>query len=121
MRLTGAAGAAQCGRESMADRTAFTERVVRIIRAIPRGRVASYGQIAALAGFPAASRQVVRILHSLSAKEVLPWHRVINSRGTISLTGRDYELQRVLLEREGIEFGLHDRIDLGRFQWRPRL
>ncbi len=105
----------------MAERSPFTERVVRLIRSIPRGRVASYGQIAALAGFPAAARQVVRILHSLSTKERLPWHRVINSRGAISLTGRDYELQRGLLEREGIEFGLGDRIDLERFLWRPKV
>jgi methylated-DNA-protein-cysteine methyltransferase-like protein len=104
----------------MAARSPFTERVVRIIRSIPRGRVASYGQIAALAGFPSAARQVVRLLHSLSAKEDLPWHRVINSRGTISLTGEGYELQRSLLEQEGIEFGLRDRIDFRRFLWRPR-
>ncbi len=104
----------------MAVRSPFTERVVRLIRGIPRGRVASYGQLAALAGFPAAARQVVRLLHSMSSKERLPWHRVINSRGAISLTGQDYELQRSLLEREGIEFGLGDRIDLERFLWRPR-
>jgi methylated-DNA-protein-cysteine methyltransferase-like protein len=104
----------------MVARSPFTERVVHFIRSIPRGRVASYGQIAALAGFPAAARQVVRLLHSLSAKEGLPWHRVVNSRGTISLTGQDYELQRGLLEREGIEFGLYDRIDLKRYLWRPK-
>ena len=104
----------------MAARSAFTERVVHIIRSIPRGRVASYGEIAALAGFPAASRQVVRLLHSLSAKEGLPWHRVINSRGTISLLGQEYDLQRSLLEHEGVEFGLRDRIDLERFLWRPK-
>jgi methylated-DNA-protein-cysteine methyltransferase-like protein len=104
----------------MAERSPFTERVVHFIRSIPRGRVASYGQIAALAGFPAAARQVVRLLHSLSGKEHLPWHRVINSRGTISLTGQGYELQRGLLEHEGIEFGLGDRIDLQRFLWRPK-
>jgi methylated-DNA-protein-cysteine methyltransferase-like protein len=104
----------------MAARSPFTERVVGLIRSIPRGQVASYGQIAALAGFPAAARQVVRLLHSLSDKEGLPWHRVINSRGTISLTGQDYELQRSLLEAEGVEFGLRDRIDLERFLWRPK-
>jgi methylated-DNA-protein-cysteine methyltransferase-like protein len=103
----------------MAERSPFTERVVHLIRSIPRGRVASYGQVAALAGFPAAARQVVRLLHSLSGKEHLPWHRVINSKGTISLTGQEYDLQRSLLEREGIEFGLGDCIDLKRFLWRP--
>ena len=59
--------------------------VKKLIRQIPRGRVSCYGQIAALAGNPKGSRAVVWLLHSSSAREKLPWHRVINSRGTISL------------------------------------
>jgi methylated-DNA-protein-cysteine methyltransferase-like protein len=101
-------------------RSPFTERVVRIIRAIPRGKVATYGQIAVLAGFPSAARQVVRLLHSLSRSEGLPWHRVINSKGTISLTGEGYELQRKLLEAEGVQLGLGGRIDFRSYLWRPR-
>ncbi len=101
-------------------RTPFTDRVVRIIRRIPRGKVASYGQVAALAGAPAGARQVARLLHSLSRIERLPWHRVINSRGTISLPGAGGELQRDLLEREGVEFGLGGHVDLDTCQWRPR-
>lgn len=101
-------------------RSPFTERAVRLIRSIPRGKVATYGQIAVLAGFPSAARQVVRLLHSLSNGEALPWHRVINSRGTISLTGQGYEEQRALLEAEGVELGLGGRIDLQTYLWRPQ-
>lgn len=101
-------------------RAPFTERAVRIIRGIPRGKVATYGQIALLAGFPSAARQVVRLLHSLSDREGLPWHRVINSKGTLSLTGEGYEVQRKLLEAEGVELGLGGRVDLGACLWRPK-
>lgn len=99
----------------------FSVRVVETIRRIPRGLVATYCQVAALAGNPRAARQVVRILHSCSAKEDLPWHRVVNARGTISLSsGRGYELQRARLEHEGVAFGIGDRIDLSRFGWSGR-
>jgi methylated-DNA-protein-cysteine methyltransferase-like protein len=101
-------------------RTPFTDRVVLIVRRIPRGRVASYGQIAAMAGSPSGARQVARLLHSLSEVEGLPWHRVINSRGTISLPGLGGEIQRGLLEHEGVEFGLGGVVDLERCGWRPR-
>jgi methylated-DNA-protein-cysteine methyltransferase-like protein len=99
------------------QRAAFTERVVRLVRRIPRGKVATYGQIAVLAGNAYASRQVARLLHSMSDKERLPWQRVINSRGTISLRAEAGERQRSLLEREGVQFGLHGRIDLSRYLW----
>jgi methylated-DNA-protein-cysteine methyltransferase-like protein len=98
----------------------FHERVVRIIKKIPRGRVATYGQIAAYAGNPRAARQVVRALHSSSHKNNLPWHRVINSKGKISLKpGHGYELQLDMLEREGVIFGVGDSIDLDRYLWAP--
>ncbi|SYZ74751.1 Methylated-DNA-(Protein)-cysteine S-methyltransferase DNA binding [Candidatus Zixiibacteriota bacterium] len=100
---------------------AYSERIIKIIKRIPRGKIATYGHIAALAGDPRGARQVVRILHTSSDKERLPWHRVINSRGKLSLPrGNGYELQRALLEKEGIVFGLNDTIDLERFLWRPR-
>ena len=98
-------------------RAPFTERVVKLVRRIPRGKVATYGQIAVLAGNAYASRQVARLLHSLSDKEKLPWQRVINSRGTISLRAQAGERQRSLLEREGVQFGLHGRIELARYLW----
>ena len=100
--------------------TPFSERIKLIIKSIPRGKVASYGQIAAFAGNPRAARQVVRILHSSTTKDGLPWHRVINGQGRISLKpGQGYELQKRLLKKEGIKFSLDGSIDLNEFQWRP--
>jgi methylated-DNA-protein-cysteine methyltransferase-like protein len=94
----------------------FSERVVAEIKAVPRGRVATYGQIARRAGNSRAARQVSYILHSSSRKEQLPWHRVINSKGGISLKkGYGYERQKQLLIDEGIIFDKDDLIDLKRF------
>lgn len=105
------------GHDSQTD---FTTRVIAAIKNIPRGRVATYGQIAAFAGNPRASRRVVWILNAYSKNEKLPWHRVINGKGRISLRpGHGYELQRSLLENEGITFGIGDTIDLDRFLWKP--
>jgi methylated-DNA-protein-cysteine methyltransferase-like protein len=99
----------------------FTARVKAVLRAIPRGRIASYGQVAQLAGNPGASRQVVRILHTCAGPERLPWHRVLRKNGEIALpSGRGGEEQRARLEEEGVEFGFGDRVDLDRFAWRPR-
>lgn len=98
----------------------FTSEVIRLIKAIPRGKVATYGQIAYLTGLYPSVRRVVWILHSCSEKEGLPWHRVINSKGTISLKpGRGFERQKELLLEEGIVFDDKDRIDLDRFLWEP--
>jgi len=98
----------------------FHQRVIDIIKSIPKGKVATYGQIAALAGNPRGARVVVRVLHSSSGKENLPWHRVINSKGSISLKpGTGYEVQKALLKKEGIVFKEDDTIDLKRFLWKP--
>jgi methylated-DNA-protein-cysteine methyltransferase-like protein len=103
-----------------APKNCFSQSVIKIIKKIPRGKVATYGQIAALAGSPMAARQVVRILHSCSSKYKLPWHRIINSRGLISLPRRrGYETQRMLLKKEGIKFGKNDLINLSQFLWSP--
>lgn len=91
------------------------------MKQIPTGKVATYGQIAAVAGNYRAARQVARILHSMSDKHQLPWQRVIGKNGKISLPlGGRYERQRKLLEEEGIEFGLKDRIDLQKYLWQPK-
>lgn len=83
--------------------TPFTERTIGIIRAIPEGRVMTYGQIARLAGSPRAARQVVRILHSMSGKYSLPWHRVVNGRGEIAIQDEESRYQQImLLEMEGV-------------------
>lgn len=99
--------------------TPFHQCVVDVIRKIPRGKVASYGQIAALSGAPRAARQVVRILHACSVKYRLPWYRVINKQGRISLPkGGGYELQKSLLKKEGVKFNREDVVDMKKFGWR---
>ncbi len=91
--------------------TKFTEDVLEIIKMIPSGKVMTYGQIAALANSPRGARQVSRILHSMSSKYNLPWHRVINSKGTISLTGEPGFIQSKMLVSEGIDV-IDKKIDL---------
>lgn len=98
----------------------FTENVIAIIKLIPEGKVMTYGQIAALAGNPRGARQVARVLHSMSRKYQLPWHRVINSIGKISIQDKESkDLQRAFLEGEGIEVKEDNRIDLATYQYRP--
>jgi len=84
---------------------------------IPIGKVATYGQIAQLAGNNKAARQISRILYSSSEKYDLPWHRVINSQGKISMrSGDGFEMQKAILESESIIVS-DDIIDLKVFQW----
>jgi len=91
----------------------FTQQVIDIIQAIPKGKVMTYGQIAASAGSPRGARQVVRILHTMSDKHDLPWHRVINAKGEIAITEDESRfLQKILLEEEGIKPNEAGRIDL---------
>jgi len=100
--------------------TPFTREVKATVRRIPRGRVATYGQVAALAGRERAARGVSWILHSSSKAAGLPWHRVIGGPGRISLPrGRGYEEQRRRLIAEGVTVGRSGRIDLKRFRWEP--
>jgi methylated-DNA-protein-cysteine methyltransferase-like protein len=93
----------------------FTEEVIKIIQAIPAGKIASYGQIALVAGNPRGARQVSRILHTCTKKYNLPWHRVVNSQGKISLKDEGFERQYNLLKQEGIEFGLSKTINFKEF------
>jgi methylated-DNA-protein-cysteine methyltransferase-like protein len=88
----------------------FTKDVIQFIKKIPKGTVVSYGHIAKSCGKPTGARQVLRILHSQSKKHKLPWHRVINSQGKISLTGESYEIQRAMLEHEGLSFSQDGKI-----------
>lgn len=96
-----------------------------VAQRIPRGRVATYGQIASLAGFPRQPRLAGYAMHALPEGSKVPWHRVVNAQGRISarsdssLCGGD-AIQRILLEREGVRFDPLGRIDLARYQWRPR-
>jgi len=96
--------------------TEFTKQCIDIIKKIPMGEVATYGDIALYAGNPRGARQVSRILHSMSKKHDLPWHRIINSKGTISLTGNGLELQKELLISEGVEVDCNGKIDLSKYR-----
>ena len=97
------------------------ERVYAVVRRIPRGCVATYGQVAVLAGLGHQARQVGYALHALPGEGFAPWHRVVNARGAISLPpggGADVT-QRLRLEGEGVRFDARGRIDLEQFGWRP--
>ena len=96
-------------------------RIYTIVRQIPDGQVATYGQVAALAGFPGHARQVGYALHALPAGSDVPWQRVINARGEVSprSEGGWEHYQRHLLEEEGIVFDLSGRVDLRRYRWGP--
>lgn len=98
------------------------ERIYAVVRRIPRGRVATYGDVASLAGLPGHARQVGYALHALRTGQRVPWHRVVNAKGTISLRRRpgDELTQRILLEREGVRFDQRGRLDLRRVRWAPR-
>ncbi|RLL44856.1 MGMT family protein [Oceanobacillus piezotolerans] len=97
--------------------TPFTEKVIKIIQEIPEGKVMTYGQIAGLAGNPRASRQVARILHSMSRKHRLPWHRVINAKGKIAVQDEETFLeQKTNLIIEGVEVGEKGIINLEKYQ-----
>jgi methylated-DNA-protein-cysteine methyltransferase-like protein len=100
--------------------SSFSKRAIEIMRRIPPGKVATYGQIATYAGNNRGAQQIVRLLKSSWEKENLPWHRVVNSRGFISFpAGGGYEMQKSLLQEEGVEFDLIDRIDFERYLWKP--
>ena len=94
------------------------ERVWAVVAAIPRGTVATYGQVAALAGLPRGARLVGRAMSQLPHGTRLPWQRVINAAGEISIPGTGAARQKALLEAEGVAFG-NGRVDLRRFGWRP--
>ena len=94
-------------------------QIWKTVRRIPRGRVATYGQIAREAGMDGQPRLVGYAMHALPHGSSVPWHRVINATGRISLPGPSGRSQREKLETEGIVFGKSGRIPLKTYQWRP--
>lgn len=102
--------------------TEFTKKVIQVISAIPEGKVATYGQIAELAGKAGAARGVSWILHSSSKAHRLPWQRVLGARGRISFPkgARAFREQRRLLEEEKIVFKDNGTVDLAKFQWKKK-
>lgn len=99
------------------------ELIWTAVRQVPRGKVATYGQIAELAGLEGHARQVGYALHNLPEANDVPWHRIVNARGEISAraAGDSHELQRMLLEAEGVTFDARGRIALARYRWQKRL
>jgi methylated-DNA-protein-cysteine methyltransferase-like protein len=94
--------------------------ICAVIRRIPKGWVATYGQVAALAGLPRRARLVGRVLQDLDPASDIPWHRVVNAKGEVSYSpsrnGGDL-LQQHLLEKEGVQFDDRNRFNLERFRW----
>lgn len=96
------------------------QRILAVVRRIPRGRVATYGQVARLAGVPRGARQVGYALHALPTGSPVPWHRVLNASGRISLPPADGGIeQRLRLLAEGVTVTEGGRVTLGRFRWQP--
>jgi methylated-DNA-protein-cysteine methyltransferase related protein len=100
------------------DSPPFSERVYRVVRRVPAGRVIAYGGIAALLGAPRAARGVGHALSTLPEGSSVPWWRVVNGRGEISLTHHRGLLQRSLLEAEGVRFERGGRIDWKKYAWK---
>ena len=96
----------------------FAQRVHRAVERVPPGRVIAYGGVAALLGVPRAARGVGAALNALPPGSPVPWWRVVNARGAISLPAPQGRLQRALLEAEGVRFGPGGRIDWKRYGWR---
>jgi len=103
--------------------SASYERIYAQVARVPSGKVATYGQIAELAGLPGHARQVGYALHALPAGSELPWHRVINAKGEVSRRAEHgWEgFQRQLLAEEGVVFDSVGRVDLKRYRWEPSL
>jgi methylated-DNA-protein-cysteine methyltransferase-like protein len=97
----------------------FYRRIYRVVRHIPRGRVATYGVVARLAGRPGTARTVGWALSALPEDPDVPWWRVVNAAGRISLAPHDHAavLQRALLLREGVRFAPGGAVNLGTFGW----
>ena len=99
--------------------TEFTARIVKVIASIPEGKVASYGQVAALAGNPRGARQVSWTLRTQTKKAQLPWQRVINSQGRITIKGDGALIQADMLRGEGVFVDVAGRVDLKVYGWQP--
>ena len=98
------------------------QQIYAVVRRIPRGRVATYGQIATLAGLAGHARQVGYALHALPSETALPWHRVVNAQGGISrrsMPGAEL-VQRQMLLQEGVPLDARGRVRLAQARWKPR-
>jgi methylated-DNA-protein-cysteine methyltransferase-like protein len=97
------------------------QEIYEVVKRIPPGRVATYGQVAAIAGLPGHARQVGYALHALPEHSTVPWHRVVNASGEISaraVAGAEL-VQRQLLVREGVRLNARGRVSLAQVRWVP--
>ncbi|MGC9403537.1 MGMT family protein [Vibrio genomosp. F10] len=97
----------------------FSVQIFAVIHQIPHGKVTSYGVVAKLAGYPGYARQVGKVLSNLPKDTRLPWFRVVNSQGKISLTGDALQRQKEKLLREGVEVSERGKIKMSVYQWQP--
>ncbi len=106
----------------MEEASAFRDAVLRVVSRIPKGRLATYGQVALLAGFPRRPRQVGMVLKGLPEGTPLPWHRVVNAQGYVPSRGRWWGamVQIERLREEGIQVASDGTLDLAAHRWRPR-
>ena len=104
-------------------RQTFTELVIQMVRMIPQGKVASYGQIAAMADSPRAALQVGYVLHFAGDDGITPWWRVINSKGFISTKCEEHNknVQKELLERDGVVVSKDLKVDMARYRFTPNI
>jgi methylated-DNA-protein-cysteine methyltransferase-like protein len=106
----------------MLDSPTTYQLIYATVRQIPKGRVATYGQIAELAGLPRQARLVGYAMHALPERSTVPWHRVVNAQGRISLRDESEgagSTQRKRLEREGVRFSGSGVIDMAAYRWQP--
>lgn len=97
----------------------FQQQIYFILSLIPYGRVSTYGMVAKFAGYPGYARHVGKLLADLPKDSDLPWHRVINSKGQISLKGSDLARQKAKLLAEGIKVNEAGKISLKKYLWQP--
>jgi len=110
-------------KRSMVDPDSIRQRIYAVVRRVPRGKVATYGQIAEIAGLEGHARQVGYAMAALQSSSALPWHRIINAEGRVSMRSAGAGstiVQQRLLEREGIVFNGGGRVSLTRYRWKPR-
>ncbi len=104
----------------MAEQSKFKTEVIRTVKQIPKGKVMSYGQIAAVAGSPRAARQVGGILRGYDGTDSLPWWRVVNSEGYLSIKGNfiaTKDRQKQLLLEEGIDVSKDYKVDIHKLRY----
>ena len=108
---------------SVAKPDSAYQRIYAVVRRVPRGKVATYGQIAKIAGLEGQARQVGYAMAAIPTSSAVPWHRIVNAQGRVSMRSAGAGstiVQQQLLEREGVAFDAGRRVSLARFRWKPR-